>query len=1193
MKKDIDLPAIPPSQNREVTAIGKDQLTRKKLQGLLHLITAELKARGTKTPHVFLPYRSRVDDGKLEVFLKRVFPGGIMIDVSKDSETRALLAEFDEFTLTCGLKFLWCRLPNNEIIGWDIYLEFKRKEAEAGYPKDAFLAIMPKCLSSAAHASIVYDFLDLLISLSANSQYNHLNGQKIAKMASIWAFSCAPKSSSAFYDATMVREVSFLEGLEAWKKLSNGLFHLLLSFLRAMLPDTEAETLNLPKTLQSLLIANTYPPPEDINPVKSVITIPCVHVRSTRKSADPYELISKIRHTLRFDKKDSFLSIENYTILKNIFQKESTAEIVSTLTEESRRCLARLTTKSESSNYNIYPGWARLSSGVDPNIPLFSEISISSVTLQDYYIWTWLSSLASDQSASMKALFGRSIVVEAGLRGFQKWMIITETTILSDEYTAMFKNTGPRKKDLPLPPSKIISTGPSPKKEAPLPLTVPNDAPPPPVEKDSLFNEIASAIDNIGLDNKEPVSDYQMYYNSLAQAEHKKDSPAKSLSPPASKHMKDRPRPPPLELQNSNIKHRAKPSSPKKEPAYPEPVDTWNGNNDPPEFQGYKLYAQELSLLPDRSVLEPINDHQRSSENIPARATKTSPVLEVPQRSERRVSPEAVSAPLKVPEINQRQPSQQVRSMVNLPGHFPQEHSAQKLLEPVRQKATEPRHEPYPNTQSDMYNNANLKQVMQHEKSPPRRPQAVESEDFGKHVELTGYKNSVEPERYREPVEVDRHRIPTHQEDLRKPRTVPEVKDSYEDLNEIPYSHIQKDPPYGQKDVRYDDSLYPQQDIPLDQYNDSHQVHLSSPEKKKKKKKRKPKLDGDFAMPNHLPDGPPPEFPPMDYLPEEFLEHAKKNGFELPLDQMENQPRRENKPKKTKKKKSPIQQPPADEYFSQNGNHDHQQYYDGNQQDQKYDQNNQYDLRANGSFDGSNEIPARSQNRGYPEPIDSHNNSFQRSEPGYSEPSMRQHGQNYPLEDQLHRQEYLAHHSDRPQHGQQYLQQYQPQMQPHMQPHMQPQMPPQMPPQQILQRQQMPPQASHQPPPPQFQQPPPQQFQQHVQYSAPMHQNYGSNMQWQQPQGYAPHAQSYAPQPQGYSSAPQGFTPPPQGYGPPMQPMYQPQQGYFPPQQQYGKPRPKPTTSELTMMNMPMAVGIKKKPNKAGMRAALNQGFGI
>ncbi|OBA23400.1 DUF1708-domain-containing protein, partial [Metschnikowia bicuspidata var. bicuspidata NRRL YB-4993] len=456
---DLDLPVLPAMHERNHQLISDSQLTRRKLQGLLHIMTAELKARGTKTPHIFLPFRSRVDDTKLNLLLRRIFPGGVMVDTSQKAIVRTILNDFDEFTLICGLKYLWCRLPNSEIIGWPVYLEFKRKEHEAGYPKDAFLTIMPKCLLSSSHASIVYDFLDLMISIASNSQYNHLNGRKVAKMASIWAFRSRPSSTSAFYDATLISERDFLDGLEAWKQMCNGLFHLLLSFLRAMLPDTEADTLNLPKTLQSLLITNSYPPPENSNSVKSVITIPCVSVRSTRKSKDPYELISKVRRSLSFDKKDFFLSIENFTILKNIFQKPSTADIVSTFSEESRRVISRLTADPIPSEFGLYPGWAQESLDLEePDIPLYSEVRITSVTLQDYFIWTWLSSLGSDQTSNIKSIFGRSIVVEAGLRGFQKWMVLSETTIQPEEYISIFKS--PKKdvfadspKKCPLPPT--------------------------------------------------------------------------------------------------------------------------------------------------------------------------------------------------------------------------------------------------------------------------------------------------------------------------------------------------------------------------------------------------------------------------------------------------------------------------------------------------------------------------------------------------------------------------------------------------------------------------------------------------------------------------------------------------------------------------------------------------------------------
>lgn len=450
------------------------QFTRKNLKSALHIITQELKKRGTKTPHIFLPFRSKVNDEKLESFLSSIAPLGELR--TDNTLLQQLCSETDEFTLISALKYFWSRLPNNEIIGWDVYLEFKRREAEKGYPKNAFLSIMPKCLSSPAHASIVYDFLDLILSITSNSQFNYLSGRKISKMASFWAFSCRQQFlQSPFYDATQEEaEHNFIEGIDTWKKSTNALFHLVLAFLRSMLPETNSETLKIPKTLQSLLVTTQYPPSSDNESDQSMlrgaITIPCVCVSTTQPSKDAYELISKVRHNLKFDKKDDFLSIENYTILKNLFSKKGTFEIVNSLTDESKRILSRISSEPISSKFNISPGWNKSKVETDPDIPLFSEISIKDVSIHDYYIWTWLASISSDQPSVTKQIFGRSIVVEAEVLGFQKWIVVTEKTLSSEGYLQRF-NLDRRMlskhkrqismedyKNLPLPPIPVQET---------------------------------------------------------------------------------------------------------------------------------------------------------------------------------------------------------------------------------------------------------------------------------------------------------------------------------------------------------------------------------------------------------------------------------------------------------------------------------------------------------------------------------------------------------------------------------------------------------------------------------------------------------------------------------------------------------------------------------------------------------------
>lgn len=638
--EDMELPYIPGSnaRNNESNIIKSDQFTRKKLRGILHLITGELKSRGTKTPHIFLPFRSRIDDTKLEQFISRIFPRGELISMYDEVEVVEILRKFDEFTLICGLKYLWSRLPNNEIIGWDVYLEFKRKEKEAGYPKGAFLNIMPKCLSSPAHASIVYDFLDLLISIASNSQYNYLSGRKIAKMSSLWAFNGSTKPhQSPFYDATLSKENTFIDGLEYWKPSSQALFHLLLSFLRAMLPDNETDTLKLPKTLQSLLITNSYPPLENTDSIKSIITIPCVVIKSTKVSSNVYELLSKVRNTISFNKKDSFLSMENYTILKNIFQKSSTNEIVSSLTEESRRILTRLNADPIDSNYDLYPGWSKPDLVTDPNIPLFSQINIEDVSLQDYYIWAWLSSLASDQTSHNKKLFGRSIVVEASLKGFQKWLIITEQVLDSEEYIRHFN--GPS-----LENNKRIISNES-YKNMPLP-------PPPPPSKDSdllpryRFNDNDFNIQVLADDdeyiyptqvNDDELSDYRMYLESLNERQDNELAnifqQKSSLASNNDKKSTHRPPPPPLDAKEGHDRQQYHQNLARlHSPEYDLPPHPYQ-----PHLHEGEQYQADLPPVPGQNNL---NTKMRGSKNLSSSSAVSSSASQY-------MTPEGSSSPQK------------------------------------------------------------------------------------------------------------------------------------------------------------------------------------------------------------------------------------------------------------------------------------------------------------------------------------------------------------------------------------------------------------------------------------------------------------------------------------------------------------------------------------------------------------------
>lgn len=1219
----LALPSLPAARKRPM--ISPEYLTRKKLQALLHAITQDLKARGTKTPHVFLPFRSRVDDTRLETFLDTLFPEGKAAEFDA-ANLKLVLKQFDEFTLVCALKYLWCRLPNNEIVGWNVYLEFKRREQDAGYPKDAFLSIMPKCLSSSSHASIVYDFLDLLISVAANSQYNHLSGRKIAKMAAMWAFN--PTNDSPFYDATTTHERSFLEGLASWERTCNGVFHLLLAFLRAMLPDTEAEALNLPKTLQSLLVTNTYPPPEKVAPMKSVITIPCVQIRLTRRSADPYELISKVRHNLRYDRKDDFLLIENYTILKNIFQKDSTNDIVATLTEESRRVLARISADPIRSNYGLYPGWVTLQN--DPDVPMYSEVTVSNVSLQDYYIWTWLSLLASDQCDSVKAMFGRSIVVEAGLRGFQKWLLVSEVTITPDEYISTVgghTRSPQRYERSPVPYNKYLEKSPrnglshersqsktSVKYEKSLPLPPAN----PPLP-DVSFKDDQFSVDGL---SERSVSSYLRFMTGLGD-----DLPTEmsklQVEKPKTVH---RPRPPPLEAKE-RLKLPVKARRGR-------PDDQTQGNTFGNQAYGGQGYENQ--------------GYESQGYNQPYQANGTEKYVNEAPRGNPSHTGQIFAE--QIPERGQAYPEYQTYQayadkdpqVYEQPGFSEPYETYQTLYDAPSQKPSEPfdnypvpgekkrknRHqqpqEPYPGYIPDQSASIDAQKGRPKVEASSSRAYGEDAADYGQQYQQREYqKENPKEHQQQEYQQKDYQQKEYQQQEYQK-------KDRHRDYkNHKDYSRKEQaqEPPQSQSvQAQYPSNDYvqgyqqevnppkaeytPKEGHNAQGYGDSYThrmdelppLPVAAEEKKtKKKKKRRPKEP--YPM-DDLPDGPPPPLPPMveqSGVNMQAMDSSRHtgNGGQYPYGENVQESNVYVEPvAPVVGRQTPGMHPQPNEltYLAppersakgeiSRGSSPHSETSDTT--------NQTYQLLPYHQTP-DNQSPAQSQ---YFTPVGQPQNlpvTSPSPAPGaqqilatqplvapseYMVPAQLPS----PTPQQRGRPQPTGHPSSQPQQRQQPPQQPPQQMQQmkQMPQNMQLQMPPQM-------GQQVPPMHQHVPQPmpqPMPQQMPPAQAAHPA--SAPQQM---PPMPYQQP--YNPQGPSGAVPQQYYYPPPQGYFPP-AGYGYPPQPMYYPPpKGYYPPPQSH---KPKPTTSELTMMGMPPSNKFNKngKVNKANMRAALQGSeFGI
>lgn len=138
--RDLELPSLPlESRSKRTTDSGiiyQDQFTRKNLKSVLHLITQELKKRGTKTPHIFLPFRSKIKDFKLNELLLQLMPQGKLIqDVTK---CKQICLATDEFTLMCCLKYFGRGYQIVKLSDMKYIVSLKRKRRSKIIPRTHF-----------------------------------------------------------------------------------------------------------------------------------------------------------------------------------------------------------------------------------------------------------------------------------------------------------------------------------------------------------------------------------------------------------------------------------------------------------------------------------------------------------------------------------------------------------------------------------------------------------------------------------------------------------------------------------------------------------------------------------------------------------------------------------------------------------------------------------------------------------------------------------------------------------------------------------------------------------------------------------------------------------------------------------------------------------------------------------------------
>ena len=410
---------------------------RGKVKGVIHQITSALKERGIDTEYLLIPFRPEQTNEKLLRFLNQIFPMGNGQPVNEKLQVK-IIGKTEVWTLFQGLKYIWCRLPNAEVVGWKSYLEFKYREADKDYPQKAFLEIMPQCLESANHASIVYDFFDLIVTLASNASVNKLSARKISKMCAVWAFSKPldeegnPLQNYDFdyrkANSASVRGVnnSFQDGLNQWIPASDAMFHLLLSFLKSFVPK-DLDSSVLPRSLKSVLFNNEYPPKQSTAyNSETILTIPLVTLNTDHFSRKPWQLLERCNELLDFSDYDAFEAREDYALLKSLFKRKNNIEGISRkMSQESRRLMKLLSTKHST----FQAGWARRK--CLENVQELKEyIKVKRVDIDDYFIWAWLSTLSYEETPDKRKIFGRTLILEFEFDGFKKWVAFQESDIV-------------------------------------------------------------------------------------------------------------------------------------------------------------------------------------------------------------------------------------------------------------------------------------------------------------------------------------------------------------------------------------------------------------------------------------------------------------------------------------------------------------------------------------------------------------------------------------------------------------------------------------------------------------------------------------------------------------------------------------------------------------------------------------------
>ncbi|WPH02673.1 DUF1708-domain-containing protein [Acrodontium crateriforme] len=503
------------------------------------------RAEALNSPFLLLPFRPNTDTTPARTFIGNFFKANSEGLTQYTGTSLQQELRLTEAAVLCSIiKWCWARIPSG-VVSWPAYDGFQTGEKESNMARHAFDTFIPISACTAARKNIIVDFFDLLASVAAHGKVNGMGGRKLSRLAGWWAFEHSEegkgfesgyKTWAIAADACSHLFFAYLRSLSPETDPSLNVIERIPRSLQGLLASTEYPP-ERPTLLHTstprvvMLVDNVSPTPFALlrrakdfqyrendkvlreysgyeDPIDA-LTEECKRVLYSVSSTNSRAAISS--HDELVKSQESWSTFQNmgFSDLDKFANNEHdsvspTRKGFNSLPASRSADLGRPTTPSwadfTSSGFDegnqatslILPpdkvlppigsrAHSSINSNKDKSLAPGELAAITVVELDDAFWWVWMTSLAPEEPAERKAVFGRCALVETRItKG--TWLIFEEQlkSLSSDATDGMYvvqkkslfglsrrsrrgsRNSRHQKQELaPPPPAATLPTSPS------------------------------------------------------------------------------------------------------------------------------------------------------------------------------------------------------------------------------------------------------------------------------------------------------------------------------------------------------------------------------------------------------------------------------------------------------------------------------------------------------------------------------------------------------------------------------------------------------------------------------------------------------------------------------------------------------------------------------------------------------------